>query len=120
MNLVCTTIEPISVRPRGSGDPGAISAFTRVFNALCTQALPSLGPRFRGDERNQEAIQIHLIALQPHQLSSAQLSSAQLSVAEDAKTRLLVWLLHQCEPVDSNLGLTAHAVEGPPEHGDNV
>src|SRR5262245_15989299 len=23
MNLVCTTIEPISVRPRGSGDPGA-------------------------------------------------------------------------------------------------
>src|SRR5262245_10473998 len=40
-----------SVRPRGSGDPGAISAFTRVFNALCTRMSPSLGPRFRGDER---------------------------------------------------------------------
>src|SRR5215813_12623917 len=41
----------LSVRPRESGDPGATSAFTRVFNALCTRTSQSLGPRFRGDER---------------------------------------------------------------------
>jgi hypothetical protein len=41
-----------SVRPRESGDPGAMSAFTRVFNALCTLIFPRLGPRFRGGERS--------------------------------------------------------------------
>src|SRR5437870_4178780 len=30
-----------------SGDPGAISAFTPVFNALCTQTSPSLCPHSR-------------------------------------------------------------------------
>ncbi len=38
--------------PAEAGTQGPKSAFTRVFNALCTQALPNLGPRFRGDERN--------------------------------------------------------------------
>jgi len=51
MNLVCTAIEPISVRPRGSGDPGA------------ENSAKELGPRFRGDERNWEAIQAQLISL---------------------------------------------------------
>ena len=41
---------PSRSSPRKRG-PRAISAFTRVFNALCTRASPSLGPRFRGDER---------------------------------------------------------------------
>src|SRR5262245_38264628 len=60
----------VSFVPAEAGTPGAISAFTRVFNALGTQALPSLGPRFRGDERNQEAIQIHLsLALSSRLLS---------------------------------------------------
>src|SRR5262245_61660549 len=38
----------LSVRPRESGDPGAVSAFTRVFSAPCTRTSPNLGPRFRG------------------------------------------------------------------------
>jgi len=39
MNSDCTGIEPISVRSRGSGDPGA------------ENSAKELGPRFRGDER---------------------------------------------------------------------
>src|SRR5215510_13796939 len=41
----------LSVRPRENGDPGAISAFTRVFDAPCTRTSQSLGHRVRGDER---------------------------------------------------------------------
>src|SRR5262245_5896955 len=37
--------------PAEAGTQGTRSAFTRVFNALCTRTYPSLGPRFRGDER---------------------------------------------------------------------
>src|SRR4029453_2997433 len=39
------------VRPRESGDPGATSPFTRVFNGLSTRTLSSLGPRLPGGER---------------------------------------------------------------------
>jgi hypothetical protein len=48
MNLVFIAIEPISVHSRGiqGGELGQ-----------------RLGPRFRGDERNYEAIQIYLISL---------------------------------------------------------
>src|SRR5262245_30769707 len=46
----CTAIEPISVRPRESGDPGP------------RNSAKELGPRFRGDERNEDAIQAQPIS----------------------------------------------------------
>ena len=51
MNQVCVAIEPISAHSRESGNPGA------------ENSARELGPRVRGDERNQEAIQAQLISL---------------------------------------------------------
>ena len=43
---------------------GAISALTRVFNALCTRTSPSLGPHFRGANGECCSVRTHLFSCQ--------------------------------------------------------